>query len=67
MLALFVTYCYNSYIILNIYGNEYPLVSSLFTMIIILFAFFILYHKDELEEDRGNYFKKINFINKYNI
>ena len=71
--ALIIAFFYNGYIFLNTNGNEHPLVSSLFTMLIILFALFILHHKDQLKEDEGNflrqthleqYFKKINFKNK---
>ena len=60
--ALFVAFFYNGYIFLTTHGNEHPLVNSLFTVIIVLFAFFILHQKDQLKEDKGKQFHLRNSL-----
>ena len=43
---------YNFFIFLNTDGNTHPLVGSLFNMIIALFIFFFVFHKEDLKEEK---------------
>ena len=51
--ALFIfIFLYNGYIFMNTDGNTHPLVGTLFNMIIALFVFFVIFHKEELKKEK---------------
>ena len=59
-LILFLLYPFvvNAYKFLNTDGNTLPLVGTLFNMILVLAIFFLIHHKDDLDDDKNNILKQ---------
>ena len=62
-LIMIISFAPNIYKLLNTDGNSLPLVGTLFNMILIL-AFFITHHKDDLDNDK-NIILKQTYLEKY--
>ena len=58
ILFLLISFVVNAYKFLNTDGNTLPLVGTLFNMILILAIFFLIHHKDDLDDDKNNILKQ---------
>ena len=58
ILFLLISFVVNAYKFLNTDGNTLPLVGTLFNMILVLAIFFLIHHKDDLDDDKNNILKQ---------
>ena len=58
ILFLLISFVANAYKFLNTDGNTLPLVGTLFNMILVLAIFFLIHHKDDLDDDKNNILKQ---------
>ena len=58
ILFLLISLVVNAYKFLNTNGNTLPLVGTLFNMILVLAIFFLIHHKDDLDDDKNNILKQ---------
>ena len=61
ILFLLISFVANAYKFLNTDGNTLPLVGTLFNMILVLAIFFLIHHKDDLDDDKNNILKQTYF------
>ena len=45
-------FLHNAFTFINTEGNTHPLVGSLFNMILALFIFILIFHKDEIKREK---------------
>ena len=58
ILFLLISFVAIAYKFLNTDGNTLPLVGTLFNMILVLAIFFLIHHKDDLDDDKNNILKQ---------
>ena len=63
-LIMIISFVANAYRFLNTDGNTLPLVGTLFNMILILAIFFIIHHKNDLDNDKNNILKQ-TYLDQY--